>query len=76
MNLLYNGAEYTEAQVAKTLKRLAAEEFKPYVRLLEKELVKQYETLAHATEPATLYRTQGRIAAYENLIEAIVRNHK
>lgn len=56
-------------------RKLNGEEFSPLVGFLEQQLRRADDTLAKATEVATLYRAQGRHEVLAQLLETIA-NHR
>lgn len=71
----YN-ASAEDRQLNVVFKKLNAEEFAPLISFLQRQLAQTNDTLAKATEPATLYRLQGRHSAIKGFLEKIAKSRK
>lgn len=67
----YTVSECSEATKASTFLRLSTPEFASFIRFLEERLNAARETLETRTDPADLYRAQGRCLEIEALFETI-----
>lgn len=71
----YN-ASAEDRQLDTVFRKLNADEFAPLTTFLQQQAKQASDTLAKGTEPATLYRMQGRYAAFMFLLEKIASNRK
>ena len=69
---MYNTNEsFEKSQLFRCLRLLSTDEFAPLIRHLKDILSDQYETLSKANDATLIFRTQGRIAALEELLDAV-----
>lgn len=69
---VYNGNECTESQVINVLRTLNRSEMQPFICFLKDRIKEAHDTLETASEPAILYRAQGRVTELKEILETIV----
>lgn len=75
--MMYNKPESVDQkQLHRCLRLLGTDEFAPLIQRLHESLSDHYKALKLANDATLIYRTQGRILAIEDLLDAVAEATK